>query len=245
MNYLVYITLLNLTLISRLGLLFKDDGAGKKDVVVIGILCCLPLPFLQINGTWFLLLGWMLLYHWIFYKAEQSSRKRNRNRLLVLLLHVMLLGFLASPLFSLSFNTWPSGIAHFFQEVLLTRSNGALEVLSFQVGLFGFLLVINEMNILFRYLLGVFRLQPLTEEDGETSDKEYNTGRLIGILERIFVFIFVLLGQYTAIGFILAAKGVARFQDFKSRTFAEYVLIGTLLSTLFAMAAGYFVILLQ
>ncbi|HEX6982721.1 MAG TPA: hypothetical protein VF181_08160 [Balneolaceae bacterium] len=40
---------------------------------------------------------------------------------------------------------------------------------------------------------------------------EYNTGRLIGMLERIFVFLFVLFNQYTAIGFILAAKGVARF----------------------------------
>jgi hypothetical protein len=87
-------------------------------------------------------------------------------------------------------------------------------------------------------------LKPIGEEGIETDEREYNTGRLIGILERIFVFIFVLLGQYTAIGFILAAKGVARFQDFKSRTFAEYVLIGTLLSTLFAMIAGYLVMLL-
>lgn len=244
MNYLVYISLLNLTLISRLRLLFKDDGASRKDAIIIGLLSCLLLPFLQVNGSWFLLLGWLLVYHWIFYKSEQSYRKRNRNRLLVLLLDVLVLGVLSSPLFSLSFNSWPSGIANFFQEVLLFGSYGTFEISELQIGLFGFLLVINEMNILFRYLLGVFRLKPLTEEDAETSEKEYNTGRLIGILERIFVFIFVLLGQYTAIGFILAAKGVARFQDFKSRTFAEYVLIGTLLSTLFAMAAGYFVILL-
>ncbi len=75
----------------------------------------------------------------------------------------------------------------------------------------------------------------------EVDQKEYNTGRVIGLLERIFVFLFVMLNQYTAIGFILAAKGVTRFKDFESRTFAEYVLVGTLLSALLAMSVGYLV----
>lgn len=100
-----------------------------------------------------------------------------------------------------------------------------------------------------RYLLELMDLKSLGKEQlvdrqGRVDAEEYNTGRYIGLLERIFVYLFVLLGQYTAIGFILAAKGVARFQDFKNRTFAEYVLIGTLLSTLLAMLVAYFVKLL-
>jgi hypothetical protein len=110
-----------------------------------------------------------------------------------------------------------------------------------QIFVFGFLMILNEMNIVLRYLFRVMGLDALGKNGEEVDEGEYNTGRLIGMLERIFVFLFVLLGQYTAIGFILAAKGVARFQDFKSRTFAEYVLIGTLLSSLLAMAMGYFV----
>jgi len=73
------------------------------------------------------------------------------------------------------------------------------------------------------------------------NQQEFSTARLIGLLEHIFVFLFVLLNQYAAIGFILAAKGVLRFQDFKSRTFAEYVLIGTLLSALLAMTVTFFI----
>jgi len=38
----------------------------------------------------------------------------------------------------------------------------------------------------------------------------------------------------------LAAKSIARFQELKERKFAEYYLIGTLSSILFAMLVGIF-----
>jgi hypothetical protein len=53
--------------------------------------------------------------------------------------------------------------------------------------------------------------------------------------------LFVLLNKYAAIGFIITVKGVARFKDFEERTFAEYVLIGTLLSALFSIVVAYIV----
>src|SRR5690606_18013101 len=58
-------------------------------------------------------------------------------------------------------------------------------------------------------------------------------GRFIGILERLFVFLFVITGHWEAIGFLLAAKSIFRFGDLrhgKDRKLTEYVLIGTLLS---------------
>lgn len=60
-----------------------------------------------------------------------------------------------------------------------------------------------------------------------------NAGKYIGILERLFVFVFVILGKWEAIGFLLAAKSVFRFGDLrkaKDRKLTEYILIGTLLS---------------
>ena len=115
------------------------------------------------------------------------------------------------------------------------------EVLQILVVLFGLLMILNEANIVLRYLLKLLGLKSLGTSGQEVDQQEYNTGRIIGLLERIFVFLFVLLNQYAAIGFILAAKGVARFQDFKNRTFAEYVLIGTLLSALLAMMIAFLV----
>jgi hypothetical protein len=65
-------------------------------------------------------------------------------------------------------------------------------------------------------------------------------GALIGILERIFTVTLVLVGQYMALGLILTAKSIARFEDLKDRKFAEYYLIGTLSSMLFAVFIGIF-----
>ncbi len=68
-------------------------------------------------------------------------------------------------------------------------------------------------------------------------------GRFIGILERLFVFVFVVTGHWQAIGFLLAAKSVFRFGDLKEskdRKLTEYILIGTLLSFGTAILTGLF-----
>lgn len=241
MNYLLYLTLLNLILVSRLKLLFKDEGSEKKDALIMGLFPCLPLPFIEISLGWFFLLSWLVIYPWIFLLSERGSKNLNRNRLLMLLFHIVIIGLLSSPMFNLSFNGLINTLSGFINKVFLLGEKARVNWMGMQIALFGFLLVVNEANILLRYLLNVFRLKPIGDQGLKTDEKEYNTGRLIGILERIFVYIFVLLGQFAAIGFILAAKGVARFQDFKSRTFAEYVLIGTLISTLLAMIVGFLV----
>ncbi len=46
------------------------------------------------------------------------------------------------------------------------------------------------------------------------------------------------------IGFILAAKAFARSKELENRSFAEYVLLGTLVSTLIAILAGQLTLML-
>jgi hypothetical protein len=61
------------------------------------------------------------------------------------------------------------------------------------------------------------------------------------MLERLFVFTFVITGNWEAIGFLLAAKSVFRFGDLKEskdRKLTEYILIGTLLSFGIAILIG-------
>ncbi len=60
-------------------------------------------------------------------------------------------------------------------------------------------------------------------------------GATIGMIERALIYILAYLGEYTAISFILAAKSISRFNDLKERKFAEYYLIGSLMSILFAV----------
>jgi hypothetical protein len=69
------------------------------------------------------------------------------------------------------------------------------------------------------------------EENNEKSLE--NAGAYIGMLERLFIFAFVLLNQWVGIGFLLTAKSVFRFGDLSKasdRKLTEYILIGTLLS---------------
>ena len=66
--------------------------------------------------------------------------------------------------------------------------------------------------------------------------KYKKAGRLIGILERLIILTMMFLGQYGAIGLVLAAKSITRFKKINEEIdFAEYYLIGTLFSTFSAI----------
>ena len=71
-----------------------------------------------------------------------------------------------------------------------------------------------------------------------------NAGKYIGILERLLVFVFILVNHWEGVGFMIAAKSVFRFSDLaeaKQRKLTEYVLIGTLLSFGIAVLTGILV----
>jgi len=71
-----------------------------------------------------------------------------------------------------------------------------------------------------------------------------NAGRVIGNVERTLTLVFVMLGQYEAIGFLLAAKSLLRFRE-TDTVKSEYVLVGTLLSFAMAILAGVAVVLIM
>jgi hypothetical protein len=107
---------------------------------------------------------------------------------------------------------------------------------------FGILILFNEINFLIRYFFEVLKLYPVSESEGKSMDeKEFNAGRVIGMLERLLIYFFIMIGEITVIGFIIAAKGFTRFKDLDKRDFAEYVLIGTLLSSFLALAVSFFI----
>lgn len=67
-----------------------------------------------------------------------------------------------------------------------------------------------------------------------------NGGRLIGTLERGMIFLMVGLGQPLGVGFLVAAKSILRFGTAtRDQRTAEYVIIGTLASFLWALLASY------
>lgn len=67
-----------------------------------------------------------------------------------------------------------------------------------------------------------------------------NAGQIIGLLERAVIFGMVLIGEPTGIGFLIAAKSILRFDTAsRNQKVSEYVIIGTLASFGWALAAAY------
>ncbi len=98
------------------------------------------------------------------------------------------------------------------------------------------LIVTFASSIIMRTIMSKWDL-----EEDKSEDSLENAGKYIGILERLFVFGFILLNQWSAIGLLIAAKSVFRFSDLsraKDRKLTEYILIGTLTSFGLAISVG-------
>ncbi|HEX2606420.1 MAG TPA: DUF3307 domain-containing protein [Flavisolibacter sp.] len=69
-----------------------------------------------------------------------------------------------------------------------------------------------------------------------------DAGKWIGIMERSLIFFLVLLGKWEAIGLLIAAKGLLRFNESnRPEIKTEYLLIGTLISLSMAILSGFIV----
>jgi hypothetical protein len=92
--------------------------------------------------------------------------------------------------------------------------------------------------VLVRSVLDLPALHMRREEDRSVGAVDIARGRTIGALERALAMTLVVLGQFGALGLVVAAKSLARFKALEDREFAEYFLIGTLASLLLALGGG-------
>ncbi len=74
--------------------------------------------------------------------------------------------------------------------------------------------------------------KPIDKENSNTENTK-KAGRMIGTIERIIMLFFILIKQYSSVGLVLTAKSIARYNKIsEDKEFAEYYLLGTLLSTI-------------
>jgi hypothetical protein len=87
-----------------------------------------------------------------------------------------------------------------------------------------------------------YMMKPLVRDlprvGDETSEHLQNAGMYIGWLERTLILTAVIMRSPATIGLVLTAKSIVRYQEMKSGRFAEYFLIGTLLSIVLAILGG-------
>lgn len=92
--------------------------------------------------------------------------------------------------------------------------------------------------VLVKLVLGVLReVAHDASSDTVQPGEPVNSGRVIGILERLLVCTLTLLGEFSAIAFVITAKSIARYEKMKDdKDFAEIYLVGTLASVASAIA---------
>jgi hypothetical protein len=84
-------------------------------------------------------------------------------------------------------------------------------------------------NILIQNLLTGYKPK---ENNNDLIVIDNKAGRRIGTIERLIMMMFIAVNQYAAMGLVLTAKSIARYDKItKDEKFAEYYLLGTLLST--------------
>jgi len=75
----------------------------------------------------------------------------------------------------------------------------------------------------------------------EAPQSKNKAGRWIGVLERLLIYVLVLIGAAAAAGLVVAAKSILRFPEINRKPASidpEYVLIGSLASWLLAFTVG-------
>lgn len=122
---------------------------------------------------------------------------------------------------------------HFFEIDFITE----IPELKYLLYIFAYVLILKPTNIFIREIFKLYEIK--IEKIENERDELPNAGKLIGITERILTLTLIILGQYAAIGFIMAAKSILRFKETQTQK-AEYVLIGTMLSFGIAIMIGVF-----
>ncbi len=93
------------------------------------------------------------------------------------------------------------------------------------------LAVIKPANVFIKKLLEPVKPDDADNAAGPPVDcSTLRAGGYIGALERLLAAVLLSLGQYAAIALVFTAKSIARFRALDNKTFAEYYIMGTLLS---------------
>lgn len=190
----------------------RENGWKSKKLILHAVLASL-LPVLftfQLNLWWFFPVIFVLHFITDFFKSKLPDTIP--AFLIDQLLHIAVLWVLA---------------------VFTTNAKITENAATFWIYAAGFVLVTNPSGI----FTGMFLTVVIPDKNKK---KIYDISAWIGILERILILIFIFAGQFTAIGFLIAAKSIFRFNNTREdgNIKAEYFLLGTLISFTMAIVVG-------
>ncbi len=171
------------------------------------------------------------------FKANQEPYADYRPLLLFIADQALHIAVLYALVLLMKYDTFGH---HFWQRFENT------EYLRACIWISGFIFTVFTGGVVIGLATDSFRseLEKVRLADGPDSRKAgfISGGATIGKAERILIFILAVSGNMAGIGFLIAAKSVFRFPEIKAnrdRMEAEYVIIGTMYSFAWAIAASY------
>ncbi len=189
----------------------------------------LLIPACALGFDWHAITGLVVIVavsHWLIDLWKVTRRQSEKFAYFIIdqALHIVVLTALA---FSMTNSITMAGMLH----------NGHL--FSGVMILFAYLLILKPSSVVIGCIL---RKYPLSPADADShANGLVAGGELIGYLERILILTFTLVGSYSAVGFVLAAKSIFRFGELNQsadRNMTEYVLIGSLVSVVISTLIG-------
>lgn len=212
-------------------------------IIHLGLTFTVTAGWLLFSGASLMLIWFTLtvgVSHYFIDLAKSHLPERNRYFLIDQFLHVLILVLL-----------WLA-VTEQFQNI--SYIFGYIDWFSISVVVLSFLFVMKPASIFIAMLLKplIADLNRVSEQVNgacNVDDKSardwneglVNAGKMIGIYERLIVLTLILLQQYAAIGFVVAAKSVFRFGDLrkgKTRAQTEYVIVGTFASLAVVLVIG-------
>ena len=222
----------------------KGKQTSFKNLVIHGIVYLLAMAMVILPLLGLTFLKWVLLaaslhflVDWfkILFTRKRSLTDKNKTRFYLMdqLLHVILLAgtvFLAAQVETIQWTNLMSLLIEYFN----------LEIGLFLKWMLALLIVIKPVSITIGIVL--WQYQPVTVDKEEVGHP--GVGALIGILERLIILVMLSQSQYAAIGFVLTAKSIARYNKLiENPQFSEYYLLGTLLSMLLVIVTHTVIVL--
>jgi hypothetical protein len=241
------IYLFNIILLVRVFTQWTDEPirSVKKNLALAAVELILAVPMMYSFSMALVLLLIFAIYHVAVWVTENRSKNLFWGRLLQIVLLFLIAGTLLGVTnHPVLFNGKIMNLLDRIRNAnILTRDISDRILRLFMLYFFGVMITVMEVNHIVRAVLKSIKAAPvrnkdMPSEEGNEDTDELRRGKIIGAVERVLFFFFVLTGNYSSIGFILAAKGITRFKELDDKDFAEYVLIGTLLSSSLSIFCG-------
>jgi hypothetical protein len=222
-------------------LLFPCMDIWKKHILLFMINAVLITPLLTFKNIHLYLLILVLVLGVDIFLMRQS-----KDKILGRVIATAVIIFLIMTPVNMKF--FNNSISGFIENMICAIINAGpafdwinvSNVRNAMIVIIGGIIIVYEGNILVVLLLKRISLFA-DKKEAKVIKRNEGMGKWIGYLERTIVYILIITGNFSTIGFVIAVKALSRFKELENKEFAEYFIVGTMASMIITIVISLFV----